>query len=97
MAYIDSINNDSTDYAINSFANLLTASGSASDAKTVTFPNGYDVTEGSTMTFRVLFPNGHTGQLREIFTWKNERKEVVTETPIVEESKKRFLKINNYL
>ena len=62
MAYIDSINNDSTDYAINSFANLLTASGSASDAKTVTFPNGYDVTEGSTMTFRVLFPNGHTGQ-----------------------------------
>ena len=28
---------------------------------------------------------------------KNERKEVVTETPIVEESKKRFLKINNYL
>ena len=62
MAYIDSINNDSTDYAINSFANLLTASGSASGAKTVTFPNGYDVTEGSTMTFRVLFPNGHTGQ-----------------------------------
>ena len=62
MAYIDSINNDSTDYAINSFANLLTASGSASDVKTVTFPNGYDVTEGSTMTFRVLFPNGHTGQ-----------------------------------
>ena len=62
MAYIDSINNDSTDYAINSFANLLTASGRASDAKTVTFPNGYDVTEGSTMTFRVLFPNGHTGQ-----------------------------------
>ena len=62
MAYIDSINNNSIDYAINSFANLLTASGSASGAKTVTFPNGYDVTEGSTMTFRVLFPNGHTGQ-----------------------------------
>ena len=62
MACIDSINNGSTDYAINSFANLLTASGSASGAKTVTFPNGYDVTEGSTMTFRVLFPNGHTGQ-----------------------------------
>ena len=62
MAYIDSINNDSTDYAINSFANLLTASGSTSGAKTVTFPNGYDVTEGSTMTFRILFPNGHNGQ-----------------------------------
>ena len=62
MAYIDSINNNSIDYAINSFANLLTASGSASGAKTVTFPNGYNVTEGSTMTFRVLFPNGHTGQ-----------------------------------
>ena len=62
MAYIDSINNNSIDYAINSFANLLTASGSASGAKTVTFPNGYDVTDGSTMTFRVLFPNGHTGQ-----------------------------------
>ena len=62
MSYINSINNDSTDYAINSFANLLTASGSASGAKTVTFPNGYDVTDGSTMTFRVLFPNGHTGQ-----------------------------------
>ena len=62
MSHINTINNDSTDYAINSFANLLTASGSASDAKTVTFPNGYDVTEGSTMTFRVLFPNGHTGQ-----------------------------------
>ena len=62
MSYINTINNDSIDYAINSFANLLTASGSASGAKTVTFPNGYDVTEGSTMTFRVLFPNGHTGQ-----------------------------------
>ena len=62
MSYINSINNDSTDYAINSFANLLTASGSASSAKTVTFPNGYDVTDGSTMTFRVLFSNGHTGQ-----------------------------------
>ena len=62
MAYIASINNGSTDYAINSFANLLTASGSTSGAKTVTFPDGYDVTEGSTMTFRVLFPNGHTGQ-----------------------------------
>lgn len=62
MAYLDNINTNSTDYAINSFANLLLASGGVTDAKTVTFPNGYDVTDGSNMTFRVLFPYGHNGQ-----------------------------------
>lgn len=62
MAYLNSINTNSTDYAINSFANLLLASGGVTDAKTVTFPNGYDVTDGSNMTFRVLFPYGHNGQ-----------------------------------
>ena len=62
MAYLDNINANSTDYAINSFANLLLASGGVTDAKTVTFPNGYDVTDGSNMTFRVLFPYGHNGQ-----------------------------------
>ena len=62
MAYLDSINTNSTDYAINSFANLLLASGGVTDAKTVTFPNGYDVTDGSNMTFRVLFPYGHNGR-----------------------------------
>lgn len=62
MAYLDNINTNSTDYAINSFANLLLASGGVTDAKTVTFPDGYDVTDGSNMTFRVLFPYGHNGQ-----------------------------------
>ena len=62
MAYLDNINTNSTDYAINSFANLLLASGGVTDAKTVTFPNGYDVTDGSNMTLRVVFPYGHNGQ-----------------------------------
>jgi len=60
MNYIDSVNGRFGDYVLNSFSNLLMADGETTDAKTVTFPNGYEV--NSNMTFRVMFPNGHNGQ-----------------------------------
>lgn len=62
MAYLDNINAESIDYAMNAFSNLLIANGNASNSKTITFPIGYNTEEGSNMTFRAIFPNGHTGQ-----------------------------------
>ena len=59
MAYLDTMNISSTNYALNAFSNLLICSDNITSAKTITFPDGYDFTEGNDMTFRVLFKNGH--------------------------------------
>lgn len=54
---MDSINQHNDFYALSSFGNVLICSGGLTDAKTVTFPNGYNL--DSNLSFKVVFPNGH--------------------------------------
>ena len=58
--YINSINNNGTDYTLSSFGNIIVCSNDINDVKTVTFPNGFVNTNPEPyLTFQVLFVNGH--------------------------------------
>lgn len=58
--YINSINNNGTDYTLSSFGNIIVCSNGINDVKTVTFPNGFVNTNPEPyLTFQVLFVNGH--------------------------------------
>lgn len=59
MAYIDSINKDSTDYLIAGVSNIIVCSTSASTvAKTATAMDGFSL--DSNLSFKIIFTNGNT-------------------------------------
>ena len=58
MAYVDTINKQSVNYPLTGFQHIFICTTNKNDAKTVTFPDGYN-NEGN-LAFKVLFVNGHS-------------------------------------
>ena len=61
MAYIDTLNKNSTDYALSAFGNVFVNTESASSAKTIDYSNrGFNESTDSNLVVKVVFTNGQT-------------------------------------
>ncbi len=57
MAFVNNVNSSNNFYAISAFGNTFLCDDEITDAKTVSFPEGYN--EDSNLSFKVIFANGH--------------------------------------
>ena len=61
MAYVDTLNKNSTDYALSAFGNVFINNQNSNTAKTIDYSNrGFSENDDVNLTVKIVFQNGHT-------------------------------------